>query len=68
LAYGTLFIGAIHFEPWELIWNSWVPKKCQYFIWLGLVDQDRQAGSYNPQKGNQFFDYFGCMDALEVAK
>jgi hypothetical protein len=33
-AYETFFIGAVHFEPWELIWKSWVPKKCQFFIWL----------------------------------
>jgi hypothetical protein len=35
-AYETLFIGAVHFEPWELIWKSWAPKKCQFFIWLAI--------------------------------
>jgi hypothetical protein len=35
-AYETLFIGAVHFEPWELIWKSWAPKKCQFFIWLAV--------------------------------
>ena len=35
-AYEALFIGAVHFEPWELIWKSWAPKKCQFFIWLAV--------------------------------
>jgi hypothetical protein len=30
LAYET-FIGVVHFDPWELIWKSWVLKKCQLF-------------------------------------
>lgn len=37
--YETLFVGAIHFEPWELIWKSWAPKKCQFFLWLAVHDR-----------------------------
>ena len=33
LAYKTLFIGSISFEPCELIWRTWAPKKCQFFLW-----------------------------------
>uniref|UniRef100_A0A0A9AHW6 Reverse transcriptase zinc-binding domain-containing protein n=1 Tax=Arundo donax TaxID=35708 RepID=A0A0A9AHW6_ARUDO len=22
------------FEPWERLWKSWAPGKCQFFIWL----------------------------------
>jgi len=32
-AYEALFIGATHFSPWELIWKSWAPGKCKFFMW-----------------------------------
>jgi len=32
-AYETLFTGAIHFSPWERIWQSWAPGKCKFFMW-----------------------------------
>lgn len=32
-AYGALFIGAVHFSPWEQIWKSWAPRKCKFFLW-----------------------------------
>ncbi|GJN34910.1 hypothetical protein PR202_gb23618 [Eleusine coracana subsp. coracana] len=35
-AYTTLFIGATQFQPWQLIWKSWAPSKCQFFMWLAL--------------------------------
>ena len=28
-AYEALFIGSIHFEPWERIWKTWAPSKCK---------------------------------------
>lgn len=27
------------FEPWELIWRTWAPKKCQFFLWLAAHDR-----------------------------
>ena len=32
-AYEALFIGSIHFEPWERIWKTWAPSKCKFFLW-----------------------------------
>lgn len=32
--YRAFFFGSVAFEPWELIWKSWAPKKCQFFLWL----------------------------------
>jgi hypothetical protein len=29
-AYEALFTGAIHFGPWERIWQSWAPGKCMF--------------------------------------
>ena len=26
-------MGAIHFNPWEMIWKSWAPRKCKFFMW-----------------------------------
>ena len=28
------FVGSISFEPWERIWKSWAPPKCQFLVWL----------------------------------
>jgi hypothetical protein len=33
-AYEAMFVGAIHFKPWERIWKSWAPGKCKFFMWL----------------------------------
>ena len=33
-AYDTMFIGAILFQPWEMIWKRWTPGKCKFFMWL----------------------------------
>jgi len=32
-AYEALFTRAIHFSPWERIWQSWAPGKCKFFMW-----------------------------------
>jgi len=32
--YDTLFQGAISFELFEIIWKSWAPPKCRFFMWL----------------------------------
>jgi hypothetical protein len=31
-AYEALFVGSTHFNPWELIWKSWDPRKCKFFL------------------------------------
>jgi hypothetical protein len=33
-AYNALFQGFIPFNAWELIWKSWAPNKCRFFLWL----------------------------------
>uniref|UniRef100_A0A0A9HQ77 Reverse transcriptase zinc-binding domain-containing protein n=1 Tax=Arundo donax TaxID=35708 RepID=A0A0A9HQ77_ARUDO len=33
-AYSAFFNGSIFFEPSELIWKSWAPRKCKFFLWL----------------------------------
>jgi hypothetical protein len=33
-AYEALFHGAIHFKPSKLIWSTWAPRKCKFFLWL----------------------------------
>ena len=33
-AYDSLFMGKIHFRPWERIWKTWAPAKCRFFLWL----------------------------------
>ena len=33
-AYEGMFLGAIPFRPWEMIWKSWAPGKCRFFMWL----------------------------------
>ncbi|GJN28797.1 hypothetical protein PR202_gb16962 [Eleusine coracana subsp. coracana] len=35
-AYQAFFNGSITFEPWRLIWKSWVPGKCKIFLWLAI--------------------------------
>jgi hypothetical protein len=32
--YDHQFMGATLFKPCERIWKSWVPPKCQFFLWL----------------------------------
>jgi len=32
--YRAFFNGAILFEPCRLIWGSWAPRKCKFFLWL----------------------------------
>ncbi|TVU46560.1 hypothetical protein EJB05_06101 [Eragrostis curvula] len=34
LAYEALFQGAIQFGPWKIIWKTWAPDKCRFFLWL----------------------------------
>jgi hypothetical protein len=33
-SYGSLFLGATLFKPYERIWKSWAPPKCWLFLWL----------------------------------
>jgi hypothetical protein len=34
VAYESLFLGSIGFEPFDRIWKSWAPLKCHFFLWL----------------------------------
>lgn len=29
-----MFVGAVHFKPWERIWKSWATAKCIFFMWI----------------------------------
>ncbi|WVZ50907.1 hypothetical protein U9M48_002113, partial [Paspalum notatum var. saurae] len=33
-AYSAFFEGSIKFRPWRLIWKSWAPHQCKFFLWL----------------------------------
>jgi hypothetical protein len=33
-AYDGLFIGSTMAQYWELIWKTWSPPKCKFFLWL----------------------------------
>ena len=33
-AYESLFLGAQTFGPAEIIWKTWAPAKCHFFMWL----------------------------------
>jgi hypothetical protein len=33
-AYVMIFMGSITFEHCDLIWKSWAPPKCRFFLWL----------------------------------
>jgi exonuclease III len=33
-AYKAFFIGSVQFEPYNLIWGNWAPRKCKFFLWL----------------------------------
>jgi len=33
-AYEGFFLGATIFRPWEIIWKTWAPAKCPFFMWL----------------------------------
>jgi hypothetical protein len=38
------FFGSVAFEPWELVWNTWAPKKmCFSDGWLLITDVGQQA-------------------------
>jgi len=33
-AYEAFFNGSVFFQPCKLIWGSWAPRKCKFFLWL----------------------------------
>jgi hypothetical protein len=33
-SYDSLFLGATQFKPYDRIYKSWAPPKCQLFLWL----------------------------------
>lgn len=33
-SYNALFIGVASFEPWEPVWKTLAPKRCQFVLWL----------------------------------
>jgi hypothetical protein len=34
ITYEGFFIGSTQAEHWELIWKTWSPPKCKFFLWL----------------------------------
>jgi hypothetical protein len=33
-AYLSFFHGSVQFSPSNLIWKTWLPRKCKFFLWL----------------------------------
>ena len=33
-AYEAFFNGSVSFQPCKLIWGTWAPRKCKFFLWL----------------------------------
>jgi hypothetical protein len=33
-AYKDFFTGSIGFEHYKMVWKSWAPPKCRFFLWL----------------------------------
>lgn len=38
-AYSRFFLGSTEFEPAKRIWKSWVPPRCQFFLWLASLNR-----------------------------
>jgi hypothetical protein len=36
-AYSTFFEGSVKFRPCRLIWRSWAPFCCKFFLWLAVA-------------------------------
>jgi hypothetical protein len=33
-AYQALYNASVYFQPYNLIWGTWAPRKCKFFLWL----------------------------------
>jgi hypothetical protein len=55
LVYESFFIGSNQFEPANIIWKSWAPAKCKFFLWLAThrncwtVDRLSRRGLDHPE-------------------
>jgi hypothetical protein len=55
-AYEGFFIGSTQAEHWELIWKTWSPSKCKFFLWLAdlgrcwTADRLEKRGLSHPDK------------------
>jgi hypothetical protein len=55
-AYDGLFIGSTKAQYWELIWKTWSPPKCKFFLWLAdlgrcwTADRLQKTGLSHPDK------------------
>jgi hypothetical protein len=55
-AYEGFFIGSTQAEHWELIWKTWSPSKCKFFLWLAdlercwTADRLKKRGLSHPDK------------------
>jgi hypothetical protein len=39
LAYDRFFLGAVQFEPYKRIWETWAPPRCKFFMWLASLNR-----------------------------
>ncbi|GJN40630.1 hypothetical protein PR202_gb29876 [Eleusine coracana subsp. coracana] len=55
-AYQAFFQGLVTFEPWRLIWKTWVQGKCRIFLWLAIrnrcwtADRLQKRGLEHPER------------------
>jgi hypothetical protein len=38
-AYDRFFLGAVQFEPYKRIWETWAPPRCKFFMWLASLNR-----------------------------
>jgi hypothetical protein len=56
LAYEGLFVGSTSFGHYHLVWKTWAPPKCQFFLWLATnkrcwtADRLAKRGLFHPAR------------------
>jgi len=38
-AYRCFFVGSVVFEPWKEIWKTWALPRCNFFVWLAILNR-----------------------------
>lgn len=47
-AYSTFFEGSVKFRPCRLIWRSWAPFCCKFFLWLVVAALANRCWTADP--------------------
>lgn len=77
-AYESFFLGSTEFRPWQRIWKSWAPPKCQFFydqqliidaghpiVWQGVDSRIRKAFLYDQEEDTINHLLVGCVFARQ---